>query len=75
MSREYICAVCGTTYTGYRADPSGMCRKCRQHPHYHGADRYHQKQKRKVTPLTEVAIAAREHGMSYGQYVARGLDQ
>lgn len=76
MDREYVCIVCGEIYTGYRADPSGMCRKCRKHPHYHGADQKpKRKKKKKVKPLTEVAMAAHDAGMTYGQYVAKGLDQ
>lgn len=75
MDREYVCVVCGEIYKGYKADPSGMCRRCRRHPHYHGADYHTKKRRKKVTPLSEVAAAAHAMGLTYGQYVARGLDR
>lgn len=83
MAKEYqkICIVCGKEYVAHNHKSSICSDKCR---HKRGKEQEKQRKARvkirnelerlknvKGKTLTELAIEARQHGMTYGQYVAQ----
>lgn len=79
MRAAINCAICGKLFVSKNGNAKYCSSKCRevgakiiyQQKNHSLQEQEAKKQRKKSLSITEIAVAARKAGMTYGQYVAK----
>ena len=70
--RKHICRICGKVFYNKASNCVTCSKDCWKVNHRNQVNAYNaKKSKNKTSSLAEIARAAREAGMTYGQYVSQ----